>query len=73
MNSTLAPKMDETLRFIYVDLFEKYVVENVKAYEFVYYPWVFAVLGSILIGLSGVVPLLIIPADVGGGGDFKDR
>lgn len=73
MNSTLTPTMDETLHFMYVDIFETYIKENIKAYDLEYYPWVFAVLGSILIGLSGIVPLLIIPADVGGGDDFKDR
>lgn len=28
-----------------------------------YEPWIFAVIGSLLIGLSGVFPILIIPID----------
>lgn len=29
--------------------------------DFVYHPWLFAFLGSTLVGLSGIFPLLIIP------------
>lgn len=31
--------------------------------HFVYLPWIGAVCGSVLIGLSGVLPLLVIPID----------
>ena len=33
--------------------------------NFDYHPWVFAVIGSTLIGLSGVLPLLVIPIEEG--------
>lgn len=31
--------------------------------DFVYHPWLFAFLGSMLVGLSGIFPLLIIPVN----------
>jgi len=36
-----------------------------------YVPWVFSLLGSALIGLSGILPLIIIPSNEGG--DSKDK
>lgn len=63
MNSTLTPAMDETFRFIYTEIIERYTPEYVKTIEFTYTPWVFSILGSIVIGLSGIFPLLVIPDD----------
>lgn len=42
---------------------------------FEYQPWVFSLLGSALVGLSGIFPLFIIPIDEGAdlkhGGNYK--
>lgn len=73
MNNTLAPFMDETLRYIFEEV-QHYIPEYVKAYEFEYTPWVFSLLGATLVGLSGILPLLVIPADTGAkDGGFSDR
>lgn len=65
--------MDETFRYIYVEIIEKYTLDYIKAFEFEYTPWVFSLLGSICIGLSGIFPLLVIPADAVGSGQYNDR
>lgn len=72
MNTTLPPVMDETLRYIYFEVIERYTPEYIKTIEFEYTPWVFSLLGSMVIGLSGILPLLIIPGDAGGTG-YSDR
>lgn len=73
MNTTLTPFMDETLRYIYEEV-QFYIPEYVKGFEFEYTPWVFSLLGAALIGLSGILPLLIIPTDTGDKGSrFTDR
>lgn len=48
-------------------LWEFYVPEYVSGYirTIQYVPWVFSLLGSALIGLSGILPLLIIPSGAG--------
>lgn len=75
MNTTLSPAMDETLRYIYSEVIERYTPEYIKTIEFEYTPWVFSLLGSFVIGLSGILPLVIIPLDAGGNGgsQFNDR
>lgn len=65
--------MDETLRYIYSEVIERYTPEYIKTIEFEYTPWVFSLLGSIVIGLSGILPLFIIPINAGGGSGFNDR
>jgi len=50
-------------------LLEMYVPEYFRTMEYV--PWVFSLLGSALIGLSGILPLIIIPSNEGG--DSKDK
>lgn len=70
MNTTLSPAMDETLRYIYFEVIDKYTPDYIKTIEFEYTPWVFSLLGSIVIGLSGIFPLLVIPS---GTTDFGDR
>lgn len=65
MNVSLAaPFMDEAFTFIYQEL-SPFIPEYFKSFE--YTPWVFSILGSILIGLSGILPLIVIP-----GGDETD-
>ncbi|KAJ9597936.1 hypothetical protein L9F63_011223, partial [Diploptera punctata] len=51
----------------YVPEFVVPVVSMLPNFE--YHPWVFAVIGSTLIGLSGVLPLLVIP--IGEGANLK--
>lgn len=53
----------ETILRVYNDTFEELVPEYVTTslnFEFEYVPWVFSLFGSLLIGLAGVLPLLII-------------
>lgn len=71
MNTTLSPAMDETLRYIYFEVIDRYTPEYIKTIEFEYTPWVFSLLGSIVIGLSGIFPLLIIPSGTTDIGDRK--
>lgn len=42
-------------------LLELYVPEYFRTMTYV--PWVFSLLGSALIGLSGILPLIIIPSE----------
>lgn len=63
---------NEHFAVIYSSLVNQYVPEYIKNLE--YTPWVFSLLGSIVIGLSGIFPLLIIPTDEKMNKDgFKDR
>lgn len=64
--------MDETLRYLYFEVIERFTPEYIKTLEFEYTPWVFSLLGSMVIGLSGIFPLFIIPGDAGGS-EFSDR
>lgn len=64
--------MDEALQYIYVEVIERYLPECISSIEIAYQPWVFALIGSALIGLSGILPLLVIPNDADGK-QFKDR
>ncbi|EDW16233.1 zinc transporter ZIP13 homolog [Drosophila mojavensis] len=52
---------NEHFGVIYSSLVNQYVPEYIKNLE--YTPWVFSLLGSVVIGLSGIFPLLIIPTD----------
>lgn len=72
MNTTLSPAMDETLRYIYSEVIERYTPEYIKTIEFEYTPWVFSMLGSMVIGLSGIFPLFVIPNDAGGA-EYSNR
>lgn len=56
--------MDETFKYIYNEVFENYVPEYFK--DIGYTPWIFSLLGSALIGLSGILPLFVIPIETGG-------
>ncbi|XP_055695794.1 zinc transporter ZIP13 homolog [Lutzomyia longipalpis] len=50
---------DDKLQFLCKELVDAYVPEFITSMP--YRPWMFSVLGSILIGLSGILPLLVIP------------
>ncbi|XP_034486138.1 zinc transporter ZIP13 homolog [Drosophila innubila] len=52
---------DEHFGMIYSNLVNQYMPEYIKSLE--YTPWVFSLLGSIVIGLSGIFPLFIIPSN----------
>lgn len=45
-------------------LLESFVPEYIRTITYV--PWVFSLLGSALIGLSGILPLIIIPSNATG-------
>lgn len=68
----LSPMMDETLQFIYIEVIERYLPECISSIEFEYTPWVFSLIGASLIGLSGILPLFVIPINADGK-EFKDR
>ncbi|XP_013117085.2 zinc transporter ZIP13 homolog [Stomoxys calcitrans] len=59
MNSTSA--FDDNIVMLYTHLVKNYMPDFVMAFE--YTPWVFSLLGSVVIGLSGILPLIIIPTD----------
>lgn len=42
-------------------LLELYLPEYIRTITYV--PWVFSLIGAALIGLSGILPLIIIPSD----------
>jgi zinc transporter 13 len=51
-------------------LLDLYVPEYLRQIHYV--PWVFSLIGSALIGLSGILPLIIIPS-VEEGKEIKNR
>ncbi|XP_067616548.1 zinc transporter ZIP13 homolog [Eurosta solidaginis] len=55
--------MDEQFNQIYTHMVQKYVPDFILTLgnHFVYTPWVFSLLGSMVIGLAGILPLFIIP------------
>lgn len=69
MNVTV-PIIDEAFLYLYKEVVHDYLPEFVKGFE--YRPWVFSLLGSCLIGLSGILPLAIIPAADDKDKNFKD-
>lgn len=53
-------------------LLDLYLPDYIRTIHYV--PWVFSLLGSALIGLSGILPLLIIPNNESGKEtDIKNR
>lgn len=58
ITSLASPFMDDTFEYIFGEI-TPYISEYFKSFE--YTPWIFSILGSIIIGLSGILPLLIIP------------
>lgn len=51
--------LDDTFVFLYREMMDNYVPSCIKSLE--YTPWIFSLLGSALIGLSGILPLVVIP------------
>ncbi|XP_058811844.1 zinc transporter ZIP13 homolog [Topomyia yanbarensis] len=62
--------MDETFVYLYREMMDNYMPAYIKQLE--YTPWIFSLLGSALIGLSGILPLVVIPAGDKDAADFKD-
>lgn len=60
-------KNDSTIGLIFSELSDVHVIEVISKLfnAFEYCPWIFSLIGSILVGLSGVLPLLIIPIEEG--------
>lgn len=54
-----------------LDLMDLYLPEYIRTMTYV--PWVFSLLGSALIGLSGILPLLIIPSQSETDKEIKNR
>ncbi|XP_017041801.1 zinc transporter ZIP13 homolog [Drosophila ficusphila] len=52
---------DEHFAMIYSNIMDQYMPEYFKSFQ--YTPWVFSLLGSVVIGLSGIFPLIIIPTE----------
>lgn len=63
MNATI---MDDALQYIVNEVIISYVPEYFLTFE--YTPWIFSLIGSALIGLSGILPLALIPV----GAENKD-
>lgn len=61
--------MNESMDTLTV-LLDLYVPEYLRQIHYV--PWIFSLIGSALIGLSGILPLLIIPS-VEEGKEIKNR
>lgn len=61
--------MNESMDTLTV-LLDLYVPEYLRQIQYV--PWVFSLIGSALIGLSGILPLIIIPS-VEEGKEIKNR
>lgn len=59
--------LDDQIVYLYTQLVHSYMPDFVKSFE--YTPWVFSLLGSAVIGLAGILPLIIIPTHE----DSKDK
>lgn len=51
---------DSSALQIYTEIVSDYLPDFLKGFE--YTPWVWSLMGSAIIGLSGIFPLLIIPS-----------
>uniref|UniRef100_T1GWB6 Uncharacterized protein n=1 Tax=Megaselia scalaris TaxID=36166 RepID=T1GWB6_MEGSC len=60
MNISTDYFFDSSALQIYTELVSDYLPEFLKGFE--YTPWVWSLIGSAIIGLSGIFPLLIIPS-----------
>lgn len=60
-------KNDNNLGYIFSELSDVHAVQVISKLfsAFEYCPWIFSLIGSILVGLSGVFPLLVIPIEEG--------
>lgn len=54
---------------VYKTLLNDYIPDSwitvISLPNFEYHPWLFSVIGSAIIGLSGILPLLVIPIEEG--------
>ncbi|XP_053682601.1 zinc transporter ZIP13 homolog [Sabethes cyaneus] len=62
--------VDETFVYLYREVMDNYMPAYFKQME--YTPWIFSLIGSALIGLSGILPLVVIPVGDKDSKDFKD-
>lgn len=58
---------NEKLEYVFCDLADTHLVGViVKLFNtFNYCPWIFSLIGSVLVGLSGIFPLLVIRVEEG--------
>lgn len=63
--------MATTNQTLAMELIDLYLPEYIRTMTYV--PWVFSLLGSALIGLSGILPLLIIPSQSETDKEIKNR
>uniref|UniRef100_A0A336LUY9 CSON005014 protein n=1 Tax=Culicoides sonorensis TaxID=179676 RepID=A0A336LUY9_CULSO len=66
--------MDQTIGYIYREMIEPFVPEFITNIGYV--PWMFSLMGSALVGLAGILPLLVIPVDQTGNvkeNEIKDK
>ncbi|KAH8246939.1 zinc transporter ZIP13 homolog [Drosophila serrata] len=61
MSTNTSSFFDEHFAMLYSNLMDQYMPEYFKSFQ--YTPWVFSLLGSVVIGLSGIFPLIIIPTE----------
>lgn len=59
MNISTDYFFDSSVLHIYTEIVSDYLPDFLKGFE--YTPWVWSLVGSAVIGLSGILPLLIIP------------
>lgn len=62
--SNMSANVDATFHYIYTEIVQQWMPAYFQQFE--YTPWVFSLLGSALIGMSGILPLFLIP-DIGAG------
>lgn len=67
--SNMTTNMDATIQYIYTEIVQPLIPAYFE--EFEYTPWVFSLFGAALIGLSGILPLFVIP-DLGTGDTSKE-
>lgn len=60
MNISTDYFFDSSVLQIYSEIVSDYLPDFLKGFE--YTPWVWSLVGSAIIGLSGILPLLIIPS-----------
>ncbi|EDW84015.1 uncharacterized protein Dwil_GK13376 [Drosophila willistoni] len=59
MSTNSSSFFEEHFAMLYSNLMNQYVPEYFHSFQ--YTPWIFSLLGSVVIGLSGIFPLFIIP------------
>lgn len=69
--ANISGNMDDTIQYIYKEVVQPFMPSFVL--DIGYTPWVFSLLGSALIGLSGILPLFVIPNIGDGKGQAFNR